>query len=135
MTAENLVRYNFITDHIIHEFIFTESSRNSMDEYFAFLYEIYDEHLKGKPAVRIILDVHQSGMLPVKYGTLVMERMFKDLAPFPKPYIAYLYASSTDRSLISGMDYTTALKPVDRLSFPYDEREKAIEWLLTKAVD
>jgi hypothetical protein len=134
MTIKEVVTHNFLEEHNIHEFIFAKSSRKGMDEYIGTIYEIYDEHLKGKPFMLIILDIHQSGMLPVKYATAIMEKTFKELAPFPKPYVAYLSDGGIDGSLISSMDYT-ASKHVDRLNFPFGERDKAIDWLMTKGIE
>jgi len=129
--TKQVVSYNYIEAHDINEFIFTKSSRLGMDEYIGFIYEFYEERIKGKSEVLIILDIHQSGMLPIKYASLIMEKTFKELSPFPKPFVAYLTDETSDRSLINIMDYT-ASRQVDRLHFPLDDREKAIEWLLTK---
>lgn len=134
MTTDVTVTYNFLDDVQIHEFIFASAKRQAMDDYIAIIYEIYDEHLRGKTAMRIILDIHQSGMLPVKYASAIMEKTFKELAPFPKPYVAYLSAGGMDNSLIATMDYT-ASKHVDRLTFPSTDRDKAIEWLVSKPID
>jgi len=131
MTSNKVVTYNFMEAQEIHEFIFAESSRKAMDQYIAYIYEIYDERLKGKPKMRIILDIHKSGMLPVKYASAIMEKTFKELAPFPKPFVAYLSAGGMDNSLIATMNYT-ASKHVDRLTFSIRDRDKAIEWLVSK---
>ncbi len=128
-----VVTYQYIEEHNIHEFQFDESSRKGMDEYIGILYEIYEEQLKGQPYIKIILDIHKSGMLPVRYATAIMEKTFKELSPFPKPYVAYLTdGNSTDNSLISTMDYT-ASKRVQRLHFPIDARDQAIQWLNERA--
>ena len=124
-----VVTYNYIEEHDIHEFIFDESSRKAMDEYIGTIYEIYDEHLKGRASVRIILDIHKSGMLPVRYATAIMERTFKDLAPFPKPYVVYLTNNSMDNSLINTMNYTASRK-VRRAHFTFTQRNEAIQQLL-----
>ncbi len=134
MTANVTVTYNFLKDQQIHEFIFVTANRQAMDDYIAYIYEIYDDYLKGKSAMRILLDIHQSGMLPVKYASAIMEKTFQELSPFPKPYIAYLSAGGMDDSLIATMDYT-ASKHVDRLTFPVNDRDKAIEWLISKPID
>ena len=133
MIINQVVKYNFLEDDNIHEFIFTESSRKAMDEYIGRIYEIYDEQLKGKPSMRILLDIHLSGMLPVKYAAAIMEKTFKELTPFPKPYVAYISAGGIDDSLISTMNYT-ASKHVDRLTFLLKDRHKAIDWLVTKGI-
>lgn len=131
MTTDPVVRYQFLEEQTIHEFIFVEATRKAMDQYIGTIYEIYDEHLKGKPSMRILLDIHQSGMLPVKYASAIMEKTFKELAPFPKPYVAYLSEGNLNDSLISTMNYT-ASKHVDRLTFQIQDRDKAIEWLVSK---
>ncbi|PJF33605.1 MAG: hypothetical protein CUN57_01705, partial [Phototrophicales bacterium] len=77
------------------------------------------------------LDIHKSGMLPVKYAGAVMDKLFKELAPFPQVYIAYLSDDPADSSLIGIMDYTIP-NNVNRARFPVDAREQAIEWLLSK---
>lgn len=134
MITKSVVTYNYLEDSNIHEFIFAESTRKAMDEYIGTIYEIYDVHLKGTSSMRIILDIHQSGMLPVKYATAIMEKTFKELAPFPKPYVAYLSEGSINDSLISTMNYT-ASKHVDRLTFQIQDRNIAIDWLLSKGID
>jgi hypothetical protein len=134
MISSKVVTYNFIEAHEIHEFVFAESSRKGMDQYIGYIYEIYNERLKGKPKMRILLDIHKSGMLPVKYAAAIMEKTFKELAPFPKPFVAYLSAGGMDNSLISTMNYT-ASKHVDRLMFSYEDRDKAIEWLVSKELE
>lgn len=132
---KEVITYRYLAEHDIHEIIFDEASRKSMDEYIGTIYEIYDEHLKGRNHVKIMLDIHKSGMLPVGYAAAIMEKTFKELAPFPKPYIAYLTdRNNADNSLITTMDYTASRK-VQRLHFPYEERETAIEWLLDRVED
>lgn len=131
MIAKTVVTYNYIEEHDIHEFIFVESSRKAMDEYIGFIYEIYEEQLAGQPMMRIILDIEKSGMLPVRYATAIMEKTFKELHPFPKPFVAYLSANLSDDMLISTMDYTASRK-VNRRKFLSTERDEAIEWLLER---
>ena len=131
MQSKTVVNYNYLANEDIHEFIFAEAGRVGTDEYIAFIYEIYEQHLKDKPHMLAILDIHKSGMLPVKYASLIMEKTFKELTPFPKPYIAYLSNDSSDQALIGIMDYTASTK-VDRLCFPLDKRDLAIEWLVEK---
>jgi len=126
-----VVTYNYIEEHDIHEIIFAESSRKAMDEYIGIIYDIYDEHLKGRSSVRIMLDIHKSGMLPVRYATAIMEKTFKELAPFPKPYVVYLTNNSMDNSLINTMNYTASRK-VKRAHFTYDQRDEAIQELLKR---
>lgn len=128
---KEVVTYNYLEEDDIHEFIFDESSRQGMDEYIGFIHEIYDEHLKGRSEVRIILDIHKSGMLPVRYATAIMEKTFKELSPFPKPYVVYLTNNTVDNSLVNTMDYTASRK-VSRLHMPYEQREDAIAWLLDR---
>lgn len=123
-----IVTYNYLEQCGIHEFIFDESSRKGMDEYFSILHEIYDEYLKDKCAVGIILDIHKSGMLPVRYASAMMESLFKELV-FPTPYIAYLTDNTADNSLINTMAFTASDK-VTRLHFYYEQRDEAITWLL-----
>lgn len=66
ITTQKVVTHHFLEEHNIHEFIFAESSRQAMDEYIGTIYDIYDEHFKGKPIMLIILDIHLSGMLVSK---------------------------------------------------------------------
>lgn len=131
MIKKTVVTYNYIEEHDIHEFIFDESSRKGMDEYIGFIYEIYEEQLKGKPSMRIILDIEKSGMLPVRYAAAIMEQTFKELNPFPKPYVAYLTSDRSDQSLINTMDYTASRK-VQRVNFLGEQRDNAIAWLLER---
>lgn len=134
MNDNTVVAYHYLHEHDIHEWIFAESSRQGMDEYIASIYEIYDDYLKGKPDVLILLDISQSGMLPIKYASLIMEKTFKELSPFPKTYVAYLSSELADKSLVNIMDYTASRK-VNRLYFPLEDRDQAIEWLLSKRDD
>lgn len=131
MSDKNVVAYNYLEDQDVHEWIFAESSRRGMDEYIASIYDIYDDHLKGKPDVLILLDISQSGMLPIKYASLITEKTFNELSPFPKTYVAYLSSDLADKSLVNIMDYT-ATRKVNRLYFPLEDRDRAIEWLLSK---
>lgn len=133
MQAKEYVTYQYLEEYEIHEFIFAESSRRAMDDYIGFIYEIYDDYLKDKEGMRIILDIHESGMLPLRYASGIMKKIFEELQPFPKPYIAYLYDESIDQTLINSMGQTTSVS-VTRLDFLYKERDTAIEWLMTKSI-
>ena len=129
---KEVITYNYLADYDIHEIVFDEASRKSMDEYIGTIYEIYDEHLKGRDYVKIMLDIHKSGMLPVNYASAIMEKTFKELAPFPKPYIAYLTErNNADNFLITTMDFT-ASRMVQRFNFAIEDREQAIQWLNDK---
>lgn len=102
-----------------------------MDEYMQLLRDLHEDYIKDRADLLIILDIHESGMLPVKYAAAMMEKLFKDLAPFPRVYIAYLSDDASDKSLIGIMDYTASAN-VNRLQFPVNGHDQAIEWLLAK---
>mgnify|MGYP006921656194 CR=1 FL=1 len=131
MSDTTAIRYTYLEEYDVHEYLFKESSRRAMDEYVQLIHEIYEEHIAGRSDILIILDIHESGMLPVKYAGAVMQKLFEDFAPFPKVYITYLSDDASDKSLIGIMDYTIPID-VDRVQFPVQARDQAIERLLKK---
>lgn len=131
MSSATVVHHTYLQEYDIHQYFFKEASRLAMDEYVQLIHDIHEDHIKGRPDILIILDIHESGMLPVKYAAAVMDKLFKDLAPFPQVYIAYLSDDAADNSLIGIMDYTIP-NNVNRIRFPFDARDQAIEWLLSK---
>lgn len=77
MISKSFVTHHFLEEHDIHEFIFSKTSRAAVDEYFDFIREIYDQHLKGRQKAFIILDIHESSMLPVKYARIEWRSCFR----------------------------------------------------------
>lgn len=131
MSGQSRVDYVFWDEYDIHEFIFHEATRKSLDDYMEYLRAIYPTQLANKPSMRVILDIHATGMLPIKYAQAVMDQLLTDCKPFPTTYIAYLTETNIDKSLITSLDYT-APKQINRMTFPYEKRDDAIAWLLTK---
>jgi len=132
MITKNLVSYNYLESYNIHEFIFSESSRWAMDEYIEFIHELYEEHFKDQE-FRVILDISQSGMLPIRYSSAIMEKTVKELAPFPKPHIAYLSDDTTIHNLISTVNMGASSRG-SWIQYSVTQRSQAIEWLAAATV-
>lgn len=131
MTDKPVVAHTYLDDVDIHEFVFANASRIATDKYIAIVQEIYPQYIKGKPNVLFIIDIHMSGMIPLKYASLMTEKISQTLSPFPKTYIAYLSDNKSDQMFISTLSYTIKSE-INRQLFSVNDRDKAIEWLLAK---
>ncbi len=59
----------------IHELVFSEASRNAIDQFLEMLVSFYQETPGEHPY--IILDMRESGMLPLRYLTKSLRRLFE----------------------------------------------------------
>lgn len=119
----------------ILEVIFSDNSRDAVDEYVQVLLDYVqywkEKRISDQPAY-IILDVSKSGMYPINYGTTALGKIINELADLPLAYGAYITDSTNDRYMIERLRYFPSTRRQDtRRVFTSAEREQAIKWLLS----
>ena len=62
-------------DNNIHELVFEESSRDAIDQFLGMLVDFYQNEDGENPY--IILDMRESGMLPLRYLTTSLRQLFE----------------------------------------------------------
>lgn len=62
-------------DNNIHELVFAEASHDAIDQFLGMLVDFYEETNGDNPY--IILDMRESGMLPLRYLTKSLRRLFE----------------------------------------------------------
>lgn len=62
-------------DNNIHELVFVEASHDAIDQFLGMLVDFYEETNGDNPY--IILDMRESGMLPLRYLTKSLRRLFE----------------------------------------------------------
>jgi hypothetical protein len=123
-----------LTDQGIHQFIFRQSSKEAIDDFFRKLEHIFTV----KPDAvtnRYIIDITQAGERDVSLVTNVqrfrrLETLFPNrprgrTAILHRPGLAYTFIDSFIRALAPSRDITRF--------FPVDKRDDAIAWLLSES--
>ena len=131
---QKVVLHNFIEKYQIHEFTILESTLQAVQQYHQCFDKIYDDYL-NKASVRFMLDVSSSGMLPIRANEVAIKETFKKYPHFPVTYLAYLTSSKMDYNLINLLNYNPEVRQNNRQVFDIKDKDKAIEWLLSKAID
>ena len=73
-------------DNNVHELIFTEASRRSTDQLIEMLANFYRQEQQEQ--IYLLLDMRQSGMLPLRYLTVEMRRLNEQYAKHAPIFIA-----------------------------------------------
>lgn len=62
-------------DNNIHELVFAESSHDAIDQFLVMLIDFYKE--ANDNSAYVVLDMRESGMLPLRYLTKSLRRLFE----------------------------------------------------------
>lgn len=133
MMPEESIEVEYIDNVTLYRFL--SNSRQAYDEYLAkFKVEMQNHVDAGKQdePYPFILDVSQSGMFSLNYMMQATKPIIASFDPFPENYIAYLTDNMNDSVLINMLDSLTARGFAHkRKLFHVDDKQKAIEWLMT----
>ena len=123
-----------ITDEGIHQLIFRESGKESIDEFFRVLERIFVS-TADQPINRYIVDITQAGQKDVSLVSNVQRfRRLETLFPnrprgrtviLHRPGLAYTFIDSFIRAIAPSRDVTRF--------FPVDKRDEAVVWLLSES--
>ncbi|MBZ0284623.1 MAG: hypothetical protein K8L97_28050 [Anaerolineae bacterium] len=115
----------------IHEFVFQDSSKATIDEFFRILEGILTTTPKTETA-RYIVDVSQSdGVASLVAGAQRFRRMETQMPQRARGRTVVLHTSGGVLGFID--NFVRALAPSRDITrfFPVDKREEAVEWLLS----
>ncbi len=120
-----------LTDQGIHQFIFRESSKEAINEFFQLLENIF-QTTNDAAVNRYVVDITQAGERDVSLVSNVQRfRRLETLHPnrprgrtviLHRPGLAYTFIDSFVRAIAPNRDITHF--------FPVDKRDEAISWLL-----
>lgn len=131
-----LVEHTYDDVNRIHIFYVTEKTRQSVDAYAECLRRIgreISESATPPRVLRMILDIRESGVFPLKYLFSKLKEINAEFPHIPPTYLAYITDSMGDVSLINNLQYSSAVKQTNyRQIFPSSQYNEAIEWLKTK---
>ena len=115
----------------IHEFVFQDSSRASVDQWVNQLIHILDATPK-EITLPIIVDIRQSGMLPIAYMIQVLRDIYLDYGQRPAIRLAFLSENNALMvfvQLLAGVAAASDTQPLQYQQF--NTSDDATEWLLT----
>ena len=123
-----------LTEKGIHQFIFRQSSKAAIDDFFRKLEHILSS-TPGTGTNRYIIDITQAGERDVslvanvqrfrRLETLYPERARGRTVILHRPGLAYTFIDSFIRALAPSRDITRF--------FPVDKRDEAIVWVLSES--
>ena len=123
-----------LTEQGIHQFIFRESNKEAIDDFFRKLEGIFVS-TRSVNTNRYIVDITQAGERDVSLVTNVQRfRRLETLFPnrprgrtviLNRPGLAYTFIDSFIRAIAPSRDITRF--------FPVDKRDEAIQWLLSES--
>ncbi len=115
----------------VHEFIFQESSRASVDQWVDQLVYIIDTTPK-EITLSIIVDTRQSGMLPIAYMIQKLRDIYLDYGQRPAMRLAFLSENNALMvfvQLLAGVAAASDIQPLQYQQF--NTSDAATEWLLS----
>jgi hypothetical protein len=111
----------------IHEFRFTLPSREAVDIWLAYMEGIY-EQAADRNAVRLLIDIRQSGLLPMTY---MFSRVKQWVSQYPErrnTYLALLHGKNGLASVVRPYLRLLGVEDAYHLHF-FEERADAMDWL------
>lgn len=137
MTQFEYIEFIIHRDPDIFEFKFRNNTTTAINDYisamFMLLKDRRDQNKLHQP-IHVIVDVAESGLYSLRYAlTRIKEDLIPHTTDIPRIYFAYITDDSGDRMLIEQFQYMQNTRQKDsRKVFGSDERDKAIDWLLSK---
>ncbi len=131
-------RLTYTVDDTIHIFAFHEQTRYAVDEYMnqisALLAEMAPLEVRPK-VLRVVLDISESGMFPLKYALSKARSAIGGAAYVPQIYYAYITDDKSDISIIKSLDYYSPSPQITdtRRIFPPEQMDDAKKWLNSKS--
>lgn len=110
----------------IHLFTFNESSSVAVDYFFDVLDRVY-QNVNDESIVRVLMDVRQSGFMPLSYAFRQGRQWMNKLPSHPKAYIAVVHKENLLLSLMEMSFKSMRLGHLTTASFK--ELEPALQWL------
>ena len=119
---------------------FSKNHRQAVDDYLdqmAFpLLQAHIEADKVNTPICIVMDVSQSGMLPVNYMLGRVRQMFSQFKQLPEYYIAFITNKIDDSIVVRMIDGMTARNMANtRRIFSPEAFDDAIEWLVNVSLN
>lgn len=130
---ETIVAYRYDPETLIHHFKIQEKTRRAVDHYVDYMYKIAKEFLEANleaPTLRIMIDITDSGMFPLRYLYDRMREFLRKNAHIPPAYIAYIAIQTDDLVLLRSVSASRA-KDTRGVFLP-TEIDKATEWLTSQ---
>lgn len=101
-TIEKHITYSYIAEDDIHVFVFHQSTRQAVDEWVEQMDLIYAE-LTEDSIVRILMDIRESGALPVNHAITRGREWMNSLLIHPPAALVYLTGGDLVTKLISNI--------------------------------
>lgn len=115
----------------VHEFVFQESSRASVDQWVDQLVYILDTKPK-EITLPIIVDTRQSGMLPIAYMIQKLRDIYLDYGQRPAMRLAFLSENNALMVFIQLLAGVAAASDIQSLQYQqFNTSDAATEWLLS----
>jgi hypothetical protein len=135
MTEGKNLHIVYHEDPDILEVIYKNNSEAAVDEYVDVLLDYVDRLRQANKLDRpllIIVDLTDSGMFPLIYGTSTVSKILPRLEDVSTMRLAYITDSPEDRFAIKGLGTLSSTRKQDtRTVFRSEERDAAIGWLLS----
>lgn len=117
----------------VHEFVFLEASRASVDEWITYLDDIYGR-APLKQELRFVVDTRQSGMLPLGYMSKKLRDLHANYDKRPPTRLVFLSYQSAMMVLLHLLIEITVSNEENAVRyFQTDDPQKAVDWLMTTA--
>ena len=108
----------------VHELIFSEASRNSVEEFIALLFDFYEN--LGVEHIYLLLNLRESGMLPLRHFTARMRELNQQCPNHPALHMALALNDSTLADVTSALMRTIMRR--DSAQY-FTDIDKAYFWL------
>jgi hypothetical protein len=117
-------------DSGIHEFIFQDSSKEALDQFFHHLEQVFAQS-QGSPLHRYIVDITRGDREVSIVNMTTRFRRLETQFPTRAPgRTALLVKSGSFLSVIDGIIQALAPRRDETRFFPVEKREDALQWLL-----
>ncbi len=123
--------YNYRTETGVHEFVFHQANRAAVDDWLDYMNQIYDGKTQ-QDKIYFLLDLRQSGSLPMTYSSSKGLQWMKALKVHPKVRLAMINKPEETilTALFDRLLQTMRLGHLKSANFYGDADDKALEWLL-----
>lgn len=134
MFAETLVTQSClytVRDNEVHHFVFTTPSQQAVDEWFEYLDALYDI-TPANTLVRMLLDLRQSGVLPMTYLINTGRSWFNHHPPRHRLQVAILHSPEFPIALAQTYFRLIGIEEGRSIRFfPANRHEEGLRWLRT----
>ena len=132
-TSTSDLTYTYHTDTGIHAFTFRKSNRAAVDDWLAHMDAIYADKT-GADSLAILIDLRQSGTLPLSYIFTRATKWVRQLRVHPQVRLALL--NKPGENILTALSdkflQTMRLGHLETANFYGQADDKALDWLLHK---